>query len=952
MDERIKTPEELRNILTTLTPIPMIPTQRTRVPPAATPGPTLPTIQVPVSPGPTRFPVSPPVVVRPPLTTPPAPTKPRFTLPTIPAEPVRRTIPFVPLNADFDGDEDLPTVGPTQIPFFPHNADFDGDLPPPLIEAVRTIPIPLPPFNADFDGDEGNIPVPRHILPTIPAVRPPRPTLAPLPQPTLTLPVVRGRRVELTQPIQPILPPFQTPTIPTRNIPTGTIPTLPPIQPTVLPTGNIPTRPVRPLPPIQPTPIQPTQPLPPIRTVPTRPVRPLPPIQPPRPQYVPTGRPQYVPTLPEINITLPRPTRTLPPSPPIAETPIRYIGDLPPINIDPQAQQTMFLQELRDTFDHEMDDPTTRWLELRNRNANPLDYVGGRTRRDGNYIVNAMGKTKNELVRSIQPVFGNFPGTKDEILSLYWWGMIYNNLNIIRTPLDMEQINNLSDDQLRSVVPADWPYPRDRASITFKLLTGYNPPRADATREPRYQSIIATDPTVIMRLARHVYNYFGRSEGGMYDFYSHYSPYRHVSLQEPSIMEPFVLQYRPNRVDQMAQAMGMKIPPNITTQEEKEIYYFENLGHYNRIMTRDPDRLVPVPDLENVPRNRIQGMLEMYTDQELIDGYEMLDRYRNRYTYDSRKDLIDRIIRTQSRTNNRWHFRKRNCINADRDNIFELDTREDSNEDPLISYGTMNNYRCWNRDELEGLWEEHDGIVNFNVPDWRQGDPYQTFSAVSIRQLRDLLRETRDPIFNNLIASIENGFRIMANADLRVRGFRNHYNGLDANQQRLVRQYLVWMFLTSMYMRFWKGAGHPYPAVWQEGGGGPDRCTTAQRGDNVIQQFGGRTAILEQMPDELETWVLSFPRIEYNFTEGTSAVGAETINFIIEEAQRGTFCLAEGSEHLLGTSYYLLTQILNTDLAGFNLTIHEFIPNQGDFNPQAVTRTRHVDPLHRLRILE
>ena len=616
----------------------------------------------------------------------------------------------------------------------------------------------------------------------------------------------------------------------------------------------------------------------------------------------------------------------------------------------------MFMDELRDTFniDVEPDEgPTLRWIRRGNYIINPLRYRNVIDNRDINGIIQAMKKKDYELIIAIAPIFGNFQGTRDEIMSLYWWGIIYPDINnnIRRSNEDIIEINKMNTEQLISIVPDNWPYPRDRASIIFKLLTGYNPPRADATNEPRYNSIIVTNSDIIMKLADLIYNYFGRNNGGHYDFYSHYSPYRHVALQEPSIMEPFVIQYSKNRINELSLAMGMKIPEEIINKEK---YYFDNLKHYNIILSRDPNNVGPVPDLENIPRRQIKALLEKYTDNELIEGYEMLDRYRTNYRYTSRGDLIDRIIRTRSRTNNRWQFRKRTCINANRDNVFELDHRNDSNEDPLISYGTMKNYRCWNRDELEGIWEvQEDGTVSFMVPDWVQGDPYQTFPIGSITQLRSLLQETNDQVFDNLRTTINEGIRAMNNADARVRGFRNHYQGIHNDQQRLVREYLVWMFSTSMYMRYWKGPGNPYPTVWREGGRGEDRCNAATRTQNVNNQFGIRTNILERMPAELEQWVLSFPRIEYNFNERTSTVGAEMINFIIEQAQMGNFCLAEGSDHLVQTSYYLTTQILNTDLNGFNRTVNEFLGgiNQGDFNPTEVTITGHIDPHHRLRTI-
>ena len=941
MDKGPLSPEQINTLLTTLTPIPEMPGQRTGIQPTITPVPKLPTVEL-GAPSPRAVP---PVVVptAPPVALPTIPAVTQQIIPAIPGQPTMLpTIPRVQVlhrgptlerrgvvgPIHFDGDAEgyiitQPPVQPTLPPITGRTGLIRGPVARGLARRALEQPttVDRTPHRADFDGDEETIYIPtitqppaqtiRTLLPPITiTVPPPQPTLVPLPP----LP-----------PITVAVPPPQPTLVPLPPLPpiTVTQPAVPP-QPRTIYQPTI----VR-----QPITITP-------RVVPIRPT--LPPLTLPIQQQL---------TLPVITGT--RVVLRTVPSPPTAEQPIRFMGDLPPITIDPLAERNLFLQELRDTFHTgDKEDPTMRWIRLRDRP--PLGYDTMRNTHEGSGLINAMERKPEELSRAISILFGDFKGTKDEIISLYWWGIIYPNFGMIRSSMDIQQIHELTDVELKSVVPANWNYPRDRASIIFKLLTGYNPPRADATKEPRYKSIIATDPKVIMRLAQYVYNYFGRSDGNMYDFYSHYSPYRHVALQEPSIMEPFILQYNKNRIDQLANAMGMRIPFNIMSIKDKEMYYFDNLKNYQVILSRDPNRLVPVPDLENIPRREIPRLLEMYTDAELIDGYEMLDRYRTVYRYISRKDLIDRITNTRSRTNNRWQFRKHNCINADRVNIYELDPREDTGEDPMISYGTMKNYRCWNRDELEGLWVEHDGMINFNVPDWRQGDPYQSFPIASIRQLRHFINGTGDPVFDPLVANIDAGIRLMANADVRVRGFRAHYEALIPDQQRMVREYLVWMFSTSMYMRFWLGPGNPYPSVWREGGGGDERCDIRQRTENVQNQFLARITLLERMPTELEQWVLSFPRIEYNFNEGTSAVGAETINFIVEEAQRGKFCIAEGSDHLIQTSYYLITQILNTDLAGFNRTINEFLGGvaQPDFNPREVTRTRHVDPQHRLRRIE
>jgi hypothetical protein len=797
-----------------------------------------------------------------------------------------------------------------------------------------------------------------------PVVIPTMDTLRPLPQ-TMTLPRpnLPGQQVTLaplpvvgvvgTRPVQTVPGPTQvtlTPLTPITLAPLPEVRLLGVEQRIQQGRGNVPT-----VQPFIPSPVQGTQiPLPTLTAIPARQGHqmPLPTITTitTRPAQLPLPTVSDIIGLPPLPATGAVQPKTAVPSP-IFEPfePLDRIGD-------------PFLDLLRDTFN--VDDISEDEVVLFMRplwdtgigDISPLDYKAVTVTGAVSAINKAMLLSEKELAEAISSVYGHIKNaTKDDLISLYWWGMIFEP-RLTRTNEEREEIAKLTLKELQSVVPPNWNYPRDRASIIFKLNTGYNPPRADATKEPRYNQIIATDPNIVMKLAQFVYNYFGEpapaNDGNVYELYSHFSPYRHVALQIPSIMEAFVINYDRNNVDNLAARMGMIIPTRIDSVEEKEKYYFDNLSAYKAVMTRDP-RLIPVPDLADIPEARVPQLLARYTDQELLDGYELTDRFRNIFQYASRKHLIDRIVRTRARTNNEWHFRKNNCLNADRDNIFELEKRKDSDNDPIISYGTMTNYRCWNKDELEGTWEEHNGTFSFNVPDWRQGDPYKSFPIASIRQLRDLLQGR--PEFDGLIRNIDNGFLLMANAEARVREFRNYYNGLPHADKAKVNEYLAWMFLTSMYMRFWLGPGRPYPSVWREYGGGGERCETAERNENVQRQFVARGEILEKMPENVRERVLSFPRIEYNFRENRAAVGAEPINFIIEKAQIGKFCLAEASDHLLQTSYYLTLQILNTNLDGFNTNVNTFIGKnvwQPLFNPLDVTGTRHIDPEYQLQRLK
>ena len=174
---------------------------------------------------------------------------------------------------------------------------------------------------------------------------------------------------------------------------------------------------------------------------------------------------------------------------------------------------------------------------------------------------------------------------------------------------------------------------------------------------------------------------------------------------------------------------------------------------------------------------------------------------------------------------------------------------------------------------------------------------------------------------------------------------------MPLEDQQLVQDYILWLFLLGMYMRFWKGPGFAFPMQWVEGGGGAERCELKVRDDNTGMMFGTRTALLEGASPDLEKWLLSLPRVRYDFRTGAVAAGQETINFVVEEAQAGNFCLADASDHMLRTSYYYALKILNMSNEDFNTFLRETlqIPTQPVFDPTRVTGTGHTDPFHNLR---
>lgn len=509
----------------------------------------------------------------------------------------------------------------------------------------------------------------------------------------------------------------------------------------------------------------------------------------------------------------------------------------------------------------------------------------------------------------IRPTNTEFESAYDNKLAFLRLLELYRVNDVLTAP-ERDLILSLSTPDLRQLLGPTYNGPLDRASVLWALIKRRNPPPARATEDPRYAMILQLDPRIVMRLAVDIHNYFGTTHQPM----SEYSPYRHLLVYPESVLDVFVTTYNGD-TQAFANQIGMIIPEGAQRTAEK--YYFRNLRKYIYVFSR-PENTPAPPQLDpEAPRDRNKRRIRIYTDVELVDAYDV----EPPYNWVSRSDLIARILddaETYAR-GSQWSFRKRNCNNDETINIVSGDFRDKNDpNDPILSYGTMTNYRCYNLDELMVSFRNTETGFVFAVPDWKAGEEMSLFPLASIRQLRTLLQNTHNALYKPLLDKITEGFAQMNQAGARLRGLRTQYLAFTPEQQQLVRDYLAWMFLLSATFRFWKGPPNRYPMVWVEGGGRNELCTEIQRDANAVYWMALRTRILSAMPKTLEQWVLSLPRVKYNFSTGDATLGEETIDFVITKAQEGNFCLADASDRIIQTAYYLTTRLLSLDNDQFN----------------------------------
>jgi hypothetical protein len=555
--------------------------------------------------------------------------------------------------------------------------------------------------------------------------------------------------------------------------------------------------------------------------------------------------------------------------------------------------------------------------------------------------------------------YGGVQGSFEELFQLLLWTYHFDAPFKV-TPELAQQIAALTPEEQLALLTPSYTGPTDTAGRIFSLYTLRRPPAYDWFKPDlvdRYATISQYSPLTVYRLAKYLYGYDGGNASPL-------SPYRLIATKPASPLDMYIIQYN-NRPEAMAQYVGMLFPPG---EKDKEAYFFTNLRFYTDVVTsplRQQGLLQPPPLLKNMAPAMIHTVLAPYTDIELMEAYEVFPLPGM-----TRPTLIQRIVDEAAETGSRWHFRKRSCANDTVElrniNIVTGEPRlKNDPTDPILSFGTLYDYHCYNLSELMGSFDfdnpELKDTFRFKPPDYVKGDLMSEFPDASIRQLQTLLQETLNPIWQPLLDKIRLGFEYKAEMGRMLTQRGREFNAMPDADKQLVRLYLSWLFTLGMTMRFWKGPGFPYPHIWVEGGGGVERCETATRDANVVKKFAERTGILSKMSRPLEEWVLSLPRVKYNFQTQQTAVGKETIDYVIQEAQRGEFCMADASDRITQTAYFLATRILGLDNTGFNAMLNEYVNppvppgaparprvNQPPFQPETVGVTGHTDPWHRL----
>ena len=549
----------------------------------------------------------------------------------------------------------------------------------------------------------------------------------------------------------------------------------------------------------------------------------------------------------------------------------------------------------------------------------------------------------NEILKKIG--YGITGCDKENALTLIYWSL-YFGLDIkVDLKLRNFMVLHPNEDIIKLYqhqTNKKWEFTRDRATIFYILFNKcVLPIRIDYTVTERYIQILNENPDVFYKLFKYVYN-------GRHEFLS---PVRYLASLKKSELEKYIY-FTDAQLFELMQTIEY-IPIETINYKDYRFYKISTADNfvtslYQRIIHNQ--KILVRKFLHNLSfyKNVIFKDCTNETLSQLTD-LQLLNQYKPDLNYSNREQLINSIkkglIESHVRINHPY-----NSINKNY-NVLTLEARIITDEDPLISIGTLLNYQSYNYLELVGSFESG----SFNKPDSLK----EQFNYSDIITLQKELEKHEKLPDGKLCSVIKNGLQFLDNIELRIKKLKEIYSSCSFNGTDNIKQTLVKFLFLGFYAKYWKGPGYQYPHMWidrkdlknnvslnhnldQSSSKSVEEnyATYIEREYNVNKLFNE----LNNANPKILDWIKLIPRIDYDWQTSKYRYGTESFYSIFDQTFNGKFCLSHFSNICLQTIYAIFILVLQMKEDDINILIKNLYPeHKYSFNSMENQNSTHVD---------
>lgn len=337
-----------------------------------------------------------------------------------------------------------------------------------------------------------------------------------------------------------------------------------------------------------------------------------------------------------------------------------------------------------------------------------------------------------------------------------------------------------------------------------------------------------------------------------------------------------------DNVKSRASQIGMIIP--LIYQDDPITYFMNNIEDYRHI-------------------NPNSKLIHRSTDANIFKRLQVYIPYTSRRNLLANVDIYQNINGVMVFTMQTTALMRR----AKNTEISTMETLNDlvESKERIICVGNFKSFNCFTCSELIQLWSS-----NIEHAKYHYSLPYDIASEMSdttcyqliilcrcynMIKEADEIRSLHDQIYSNKVVLVQG-------EDNRIKQFKS----FDKERQQRIRQFYTTMFECGMYMRRWKGEGHPYPIKYDD--------TT----DEKIDPYIGATPCLNHMKDALKVdkWLRSTPMVN-NANDGYY-VTSDLLERYFPGVYDGETCIRMASTQFIATAERSLRVYLGERIPNFN----------------------------------
>lgn len=375
-----------------------------------------------------------------------------------------------------------------------------------------------------------------------------------------------------------------------------------------------------------------------------------------------------------------------------------------------------------------------------------------------------------------------------------------------------------------------------------------------------------------------------------------YTPSEKLSFVHNQFLEDIFLDLETTKdYKRIANFLGMVIPDSVNP----DTYIYNNLRFYSIVNQRT---FIDYPKLSNF-QDTISKIIYL-KDFEIINYYEMY--LCDDFIYRTRQELINQVTK-YCHLEPTFYFRSERPINGNL-NILSLEERVGTNENPIVAFGWLGNYSCYNIDEIIACSRDHDtNEVIFSIPDKSK----EYFPLVEIKKLLNMLRAiNRSGCLSSVVDDLSKAIRDRFLQDQQLVYLKKEIFQLAEKEKRDILDYLLLLFSLGWFCRFWKGVGYPFPRDFKDDNFGDPES----RDTRVIRCITN----IEKLFLKINKNVQNLRVIKYDFKNKQVAFTETQLIYIIERMKHGIFCLAHASDLFLESSYFYINYLFEYDANDIN----------------------------------